>query len=182
MTNRVKRTIITYPHKRFTRPPQSPFPLSTKFSGTTLPLDTREVKVFDGTCWQDLPMRQDLEDRSNGYGWGYYGAGPAQLALAMCAWLLGDRIAFATYKHVKENLTCALPANWELSAVDVATVARTAPNWPRAPIPKNLSTCFNCPHAYGNRAAVNVCPETHCDHPKTADFSSHSWRTVVRDW
>ena len=46
----------------------------------------------DGSSWaEDLPLRRDLYDHSEGFAWGYHGSGPAQLALALLAHHLESR-------------------------------------------------------------------------------------------
>jgi Family of unknown function (DUF6166) len=49
------------------------------------------VTVCDGQKSEPLPLRLDLFNHSpTGFGWGYGGSGPAQLAVALLADALGD--------------------------------------------------------------------------------------------
>lgn len=49
------------------------------------------VVVADGNVHRPLNPRNDLRDHSpDGFAWGYGGSGPSQLALALCADVLGD--------------------------------------------------------------------------------------------
>lgn len=49
------------------------------------------VTVNDDHGLRELDARRDLFNHSpNGFEWGYGGSGPAQLALALCADVLGD--------------------------------------------------------------------------------------------
>ena len=50
-----------------------------------------KVTVSDERGTRLLPPRHDLRNHSpDGFEWGYAGSGPAQLALAICADVLGD--------------------------------------------------------------------------------------------
>ena len=58
----------------------------------------------------DLPWRLDLRNHSpSGFEWGYMGSGPAQLALAICAYALGDERAESAYQDVKDQIVAGLP-------------------------------------------------------------------------
>ena len=62
-----------------------------------------------------------------GFGWGYAGSGPAQLALALAADALGDdERALGVYQDLKFKLVGRLPGDgWTLTEGDVrAAVAR----------------------------------------------------------
>lgn len=65
-----------------------------------------------------LRLRLDLANHSpTGFEWGYSGSGPAQLALAICADLVGDKRALAVYMTVKSRLIARIDAAaWALSA------------------------------------------------------------------
>jgi hypothetical protein len=70
------------------------------------------VKVHegDGTA-RDLPLRLDLRGHSpTGPEWGYGGSGPAQLALALAADVLGDdEEAQDVYQRLKARVVGRLP-------------------------------------------------------------------------
>lgn len=54
---------------------------------------------------EDLPLRLDLRSHSpSGFEWGYLGSGPAQLAIAACAFALGDERAERVYQDIKDSL------------------------------------------------------------------------------
>ena len=83
------------------------------------------VSIFDGIKTTALPQRQGLINHSpDGFGWGYGGSGPSQLALAMCADALGDdREAVRVYQAFK-NAFVALQTGdeWEVSAAEVRAI------------------------------------------------------------
>lgn len=70
-----------------------------------------------------LPMRLDLRNHSpTGFAWGYWGSGPAQLALALCAHALGDdERALRVYQTFKQSVVGALPqgVDWTMSSDDI---------------------------------------------------------------
>ncbi len=71
----------------------------------------------DGEC-TGLPPRHDLRNHStSGYEWGYGGSGPAQLALALAADVLGDDDrAQDVYQQLKFTLVGRLPhEGWVLT-------------------------------------------------------------------
>jgi len=74
-----------------------------------------------------LPPRLDLIPHSpTGFGWGYGGSGPAQLALALLAHAFGsDEVALRYYQRFKEDVVTPLPGEtgWFL---EVGTVWRWA--------------------------------------------------------
>ena len=82
----------------------------------------------DGDEQAPLPLRLDLGDHSPaGFAWGYGGAGPAQLALAILADFTGnDRYAVANHQSFKRDVIARLPEDrWELWGEYVAVwVAR----------------------------------------------------------
>lgn len=58
--------------------------------------------------FRTLPLKLELRNHSpTGFEWGYAGSGPAQLALAICADVLGDdEHALAVYQRFKDvNIT-----------------------------------------------------------------------------
>ncbi len=75
-----------------------------------------------------LPFRLDLWNHSpTGFGWGYGGSGPAQLALAILADFTGNgRYAVANHQPFKRDVIARLPEDhWELWGEYVAVwVAR----------------------------------------------------------
>lgn len=70
----------------------------------------------DGEC-TSLHPRTDLRRHSSEFAWGYGGGGPAQLALALAADVLGDDDrAQAVYQKLKFRLVGRLPhEEWVLS-------------------------------------------------------------------
>ena len=64
-----------------------------------------------------LNLRQDLRLHSSEFNWGYGGSGPAQLALALAADVLGDdEQAQDVYQALKFKLVGRLPEDgWSLS-------------------------------------------------------------------
>lgn len=81
------------------------------------------VVVSQGNRKYDLPPRNDLRNHSpDGFAWGYYGSGPAQLALALASDVLqDDRKAAEVYQALKESLVGHLPKDreWEISEQEV---------------------------------------------------------------
>src|SRR5688500_2971298 len=76
---------------------------------------------------RDLDPRFDLRRHSpTGFGCGYGGSGPAQLALAILADCLGDEFALGHYQAYKFAVIGRLPQdeNWVLSETEVTSVAR----------------------------------------------------------
>lgn len=66
----------------------------------------------------ELPLRLDLWNHSpTGFEWGYLGSGPAQLALAILAYVTGDD-AYARARHQQFKTEVVAPIqdiSWELS-------------------------------------------------------------------
>ena len=61
------------------------------YTGTRAPGGCLVTVTDDNGIVQELPMRLDLRNHSpSGAEWGYTGSGPAQLALALAADVLGD--------------------------------------------------------------------------------------------
>lgn len=79
-----------------------------------------ETKVYrpDGV---ELDPRLDLYNHSpTGLEWGYGGSGPAQLALALLAHLVGDHIAMQHYQAFKWKVVARLPrVGWILSPTTI---------------------------------------------------------------
>lgn len=67
---------------------------------------TAVIVAEDGKRCRILNPRHDLANHSpDGFEWGYLGSGPAQLALALCADVLGtDAAALKVYQDVKQRL------------------------------------------------------------------------------
>jgi hypothetical protein len=75
------------------------------------------VQDADGNS-RDLPLRLDLRNHSpTGFEWSYAGSGPAQLALALAADVLGDdEQAQQVYQDLKFKLVGRLPhVGWSLT-------------------------------------------------------------------
>jgi hypothetical protein len=76
------------------------------------------VAVEEGGASRPLDPRLDLRKHSpTGFEWGYSGSGPAQLALALAADVLGDDDrAQDVYQRLKFKLVAGLPREgWELT-------------------------------------------------------------------
>lgn len=85
------------------------------------------VVVIEDDAERGLPLRLDLFRHSPaGFAWGYNGSGPAQLALAMTAEVVGDDWAQlgGLYQQVKERLIAGLHRGqaWEIRGADVLRV------------------------------------------------------------
>lgn len=69
------------------------------------------------------PTGLDLAKHSTGFEWGYGGSGPAQLALAVAAYCLGDERALECYHELKwgffANLSQEPGPTWEIWSEDV---------------------------------------------------------------
>ena len=65
-----------------------------------------------------LDPHYELHNHSpNGFEWGYAGSGPAQLALAMCAELVGTARALVVYQQFKDLFLADLEMdNWRITA------------------------------------------------------------------
>ncbi len=75
----------------------------------------RVTVTEDGTT---RPLRHIVHHSPTGFEWGYGGSGPADLALALCADVLGERPSVALYQAVKESLVCGIAEDeWHLSDV-----------------------------------------------------------------
>ena len=75
-----------------------------------------------------LDPRFDLRTHSpTGFEWGYGGSGPAQLALALAADVLGDdEAALAVYQRLKFRVVGRLPEEgWSLTAGELAEAIRS---------------------------------------------------------
>lgn len=90
-------------------------------TGTRLPTGRPIVVVWIERQGDSLRMRPDLRNHSPaGPEWGYEGSGPAQLALAVLAEVLGDDVALAHYQAFKREVIARLDWHgWRLTAVQV---------------------------------------------------------------
>ncbi len=88
--------------------------------GFRSPYDCAVQVVHDGDV-HPLNPRLDLRDHSpTGLEWGYGGSGPAQLALAILAQVVGDERALALYQDYKWDVVTALPyASWTITSEQV---------------------------------------------------------------
>ena len=81
------------------------------------------VTVADDDGCRGLDPRFDLRTHSaTGFEWGYGGSGPAQLALALAADVLGDdEAAQDVYQRLKFKVVSRLPAEgWTLTEGELA--------------------------------------------------------------
>jgi hypothetical protein len=86
------------------------------------------VVVSDGGDPRPLDPRLDLRNHSpTGFEWGYGGSGPAQLALALAADVLGDdEAAQAVYQRLKFRVVGRLPeGGWTLTEPELVEVIRS---------------------------------------------------------
>ena len=79
------------------------------------------VTVEAGGVERPLGLRLDLRNHSpTGFEVGYAGSGPAQLALAICATVVGDRRAEDVYQAFKERVVANIrAAEWWLDEAAV---------------------------------------------------------------
>jgi hypothetical protein len=80
----------------------------------------------EGRPPRSLDPRLDLRMHSDALNWGYGGAGPAQLALALAADVTGDDdLARSVYQKLKFKLVNRLPADgWTLSELQLREAIR----------------------------------------------------------
>ena len=86
------------------------------------------VTVEDGGGSRALDPRLDLRSHTPpGFEWGYGGSGPAQLALALAADVLGDdQAALGVYQRLKFRVVGRLPHDgWVLTDADLADTLRS---------------------------------------------------------
>jgi len=85
-----------------------------------------QVTVKNGGDVRPLPLRLDLYNHSpTGFEWGYGGSGPAQLALALLADVLGDNgRAVRMHQWFKFKVVGRLPRNddWTLTETEILAV------------------------------------------------------------
>ena len=93
------------------------------FIGKITPSNEREVFVRNGSGAEEtLPVRHDLCNHSPiGFAWGYGGSRPAQLALAMLAYLYGDIQALRYYQSFKDDTVTGLKQDegWEMTSEQI---------------------------------------------------------------
>lgn len=84
--------------------------------------DALDIAGFVDVCEGDHPIRRldprlDLANHSpTGFAWAYGGSGPAQLALAILADVVGDEIALAHYQRFKAEEIATLPrGHWYIT-------------------------------------------------------------------
>lgn len=107
-----------------------------------VPPHTVTVENHNGALSQPslgrLPPRLDLRNHSpTGFSWGYYGSGPAQLALALLADIWDDGTAQRFYQTLKNDLIGTLPMGepWELTEEQIKQVVYDSPAWLEAAKP-----------------------------------------------
>lgn len=86
------------------------------------------VVVVDDGGSRELDPRFDLRNHSpSGFEWGYGGSGPAQLALALAADVLGDdEAARAVYQRLKFRVVGRLPKDgWSLTEAELTDAIRS---------------------------------------------------------
>lgn len=67
-----------------------------------------------------LDKRLDLMNHSpDGFQWGYGGSGPAQLALAMLAYLYDDETALEHYQQFKNDYISRLSGGWVIRESEI---------------------------------------------------------------
>ena len=90
--------------------------------------DGSAVTVDDDGGSRGLDPRFDLRTHSpTGFEWGYGGSGPAQLALALAADVLGDdEAALGVYQRLKFRVVARLAADsWTLTEDELGDRIRT---------------------------------------------------------
>ncbi len=86
------------------------------------------VLVTDAGGSRPLDPRLDLRNHSpTGFEWGYGGSGPAQLALALAADVLGDdEAALDVYQRLKFRVVGRLPSDgWTLTETELGDAIRS---------------------------------------------------------
>lgn len=81
-----------------------------------------------------LPERLDLTERPPvSLEWGYIGAGPHRLSIALVAHVLGDAFAEGYYQHFTDFVVCRLPpAGWTLSEFEIRDKVLEIAKWAKA--------------------------------------------------
>jgi hypothetical protein len=104
-------------------------PLTRVYAGTRVPFSAGGAVVMwsDGGKAHVLRKRLDLANHSpDGFQWGYEGSGPAQLALALLANVLGDDAkALRLYQSFKRAVIGRLDQDeWKMTAADIVDWAK----------------------------------------------------------
>lgn len=109
--------------------------MAKTYIGRRVELVGCHVTVTDRRGTRLLAQRQDLRLHSpSGFEWGYLGSGPAQLALAICADVLGnDERAVRVYQRFKEKMLAPLfgddfRLSEELAREVIADIEREQPD------------------------------------------------------
>ncbi len=70
---------------------------------------------LDGRELLPGPSQRVYNHSPDGFNWGYGGSGPAQLALAVCLRLTGDRdLSFVLYPDFKWRVIAGLPLDFDI--------------------------------------------------------------------
>lgn len=90
------------------------------FRGERTEVGATKVVVGAGGQERPLDLRLDLRSHSpTGFEWGYAGSGPSQLALAICARLVGDLRAVRVYQTFKETVIAPIRTPyWRIEATE----------------------------------------------------------------
>lgn len=93
------------------------------FRGSRTRTETTVELVDDGVP-RPLPFHLGVRNHSPmGFEWGYFGSGPAQLALAMCVELVGPIQAQSVYQFVKDALIAPLQTDkWHIQGFEVMEI------------------------------------------------------------
>ena len=105
-----------------------PAPHRVVFAGERCDGDARVSMTLAGQPSQCLPLHLDVRKHSPcGFEWGYWGSGPAQLALALCVEIVGRERAERVYQAVKDDLIAPLREDaWMLSGTAVLAAVERA--------------------------------------------------------
>ena len=80
----------------------------------------------DGQKMAPLPLRLDIVNHSpTGFGWGYSGSAPAQLAVAILADWMSDHAALALHQRFKAAGIAGLEKHWSLTDDDLVRIFET---------------------------------------------------------
>jgi Family of unknown function (DUF6166) len=106
--------------------------MKTYYAGAGFFNDGLVFVTWDEKVVAPLKLRLDLRNHSpTGFGWGYAGSGPAQLALAILADCVGDERALANYMAFKFRVIALLPQE-EGFELDEADIIKTVEDIERA--------------------------------------------------
>ncbi len=91
------------------------------YSGTQSGAGGQRVQLEEGTRITTLNPRTDLFNHSpDGFQWGYYGSGSAQLALALLADALeDDRRALALHQEFKRQFVGHWGSIWRMTSEEI---------------------------------------------------------------